>query len=75
MTLLLPSIKTPHNWEVLELIDWIASLSSTDGFVGTMVDDLPQQALTLLWVLKGSFSLASRLASKSPPSVPARSGT
>lgn len=55
VTLLLPSIKTPHNWEVLELIDWIASLSSTDGFIGTMVDDFPQQALTLLWVFEGKL--------------------
>ena len=59
VTLLLPSIKAPQHWDMLELLDWMASLSAKEGFVGTMVDDFPKQALTLLWVFEGRLFFGS----------------
>ncbi|MCZ8256066.1 MAG: hypothetical protein O9327_10420 [Polaromonas sp.] len=52
VTLLLPSITSPYNWEMLAFIDWMASLSDANGFVGAMVDDLPSQTITLLSVFE-----------------------
>ena len=46
----LPSMKGPVQWEFLELIDWISTLCTEKGFVGTMTDDAKDQNITLLYV-------------------------
>jgi hypothetical protein len=55
INLILPSIKDPMQWEFLELIDWIASMSLDNGFIGAMADDFPEQLVTFLYIFDGQL--------------------
>mgnify|MGYP003444174180 CR=1 FL=1 len=62
--LLLPTIKTPHHWEALETIDWLASLCNENGFIGTMTDDFPDQSVMLLYIYDSKLFFGDRKASE-----------
>ena len=49
--LLIPGIKDSEGWfDELSKLSWLSSLSDVSGFIGTIVDDLPNQGVELLYV-------------------------
>ena len=52
LRLSLPAMKIGDLWEFLELIDWISTLSTENGFVGTVSAHGEEQDVKLLYVYK-----------------------
>jgi hypothetical protein len=48
-TLFFPYVRDPLQWEVYELIDWVARLSAADGFLGTSVDAQNHKSVKLFY--------------------------
>lgn len=58
VNLYLPGLKDDYVWEIVELLSWVATLSSSHGFVGFKVSEYVDWGVTLFYVKEKKLFIA-----------------